>query len=277
MQGDKVCFNGIIGVFGEFPSDVEALFSSNYIYQQIHTLGHRPLHLAAHLEIAERSYQKLYGGDPALNEETVYGEIEETLAANRYPHISNLVTLYLFPPAKPEGTPVRLVVCTEPMLYKGYVLWHTRPRAVLRAYDYLGAGHSTALARISHRHVANDVRNEGFDVAVRSLQGWLMDAEGWPLFAVRNGRAFTTPLSAGATDSVPRRIGYRLCEMAGVECEGEEVAAAELSLYDELFYVTPQGIVSLLSCNEHLLYNLATLRIAAVMERMDLAEYDTLL
>ena len=257
--------------------DMERFFTSNYIYQPIHTLEHRPLHLGAHLEIAGRSYRELYGSDPTLEEEEVRNEIEKMLEEKRYPRISNLVTLYLFPPAKPWEAPVRLITCVESMLYKGYVLWHTRPQAVIRAYDYPDGGHPTALARISHRHVSYRARCEGFEVAVRSSGGLLMDAEGWPLFAVRDGRVFITPLSAGATDSVPRRIGYRLCELAGVECTGQDIAEVELSHYEELFYLTPQGIVSLLSCGKHLLYNLVTLRLAAAMERIEQVEYNGLI
>lgn len=267
MRGDRVCIDGTLRERNGTEFDADRLLSSGYLYQRIHTLAHRPLHLAAHTQRLTESYRALYGTVPAADEETLRREIALTLEENRYPAVSNLMTLYLFPPR--DGRPgSRMVSCTETLVYPGYTLWHSRLKAVTLPYDYPFPEHETALSRIAHTFAGEYARRTGYDLALtENGQGVVTGAGENPLFAVCGDTVLTTPVESGAAESVLRRLGLELCREAGVSVREETLTVETLRRCDELFCLTPQGVVSLLEWDGRMGFNITAEKLGALLER----------
>lgn len=253
MKGDLVCLDGRITEFGKAVPDPDALLSANFIYQKIHVLGRTTLHAAWHAEIAEVSYGALYGreaaGSPealrpgAVSAEVLEQEVRALLDANRYPQASTLVTLYLIP--SESGEPQRLLSCERQLLYKGYAMWHTGLRCAVVPYEYPFAPHKTAVSLAAHTYAAGYARRKGFDAAVAENGAGVLTGLGEsPLFAGVRNTVVTTPIDDGAADSVERRFGIAVCEDMGLAVAEHPLESAHLGEFEELFAVTPQGIVS---------------------------------
>jgi branched-subunit amino acid aminotransferase/4-amino-4-deoxychorismate lyase len=82
------------------------------------------------------------------------------------------------------------------------------------------------------------------------------------LFLVSAGEVFTTPLAAGATDSVMRRLVLAVCraeKIAVCECP---LTRGMLTHCEEAFTVSVQGIVSLLGYGDYRYFNLMAVKLA---------------
>lgn len=268
MKGDLVCIDGRPVRWGDPAFDAERLPGGDFIYQKIHTIAHKPLQWEMHMEILETSWQTLYRGQTGITREILHREIAALLDANRYPQGGNLVTLCLFPPSDGEGDPLRLLFCEKQLLYKGYTLWHDALRAILTPYEYPFAQHKTAVSLAAHNYAEGYARRRGADAAIaENYRGIVTGVGENPLFAVRGGEAHTTPIEDGVAESVERRLGLAACESAGLVMLQQPVESAQLREFDELFTVTPQGLVSIGRYAGRLFPNSAAKHIAACMER----------
>ena len=267
MQGDRICIDGVLRAEDELRFDPDRVLSQGYLYQRIHTFEHRPLHIATHLRLIQKSYRILYGIELALDEETLRQEIALTLRENRYPEVSNLVTLYLFAPReKRPGS--RMISCTETFVYPGYTLWHSRLRACTLPYDYPFPEHETALSRIAHTFAQGYALRTGCDLALTENGSGVVTGAGEnPLFAVFDNRVLTTSIENGAAESLWRHLGIRLCQEAALEVEESALTEEMLKRCDELFCMTPQGVVSLKEWNGRLGFNIVAEKTGAILDR----------
>ena len=264
MSGDKICVNGTLVEPANVGQSIDALLSGNFIYQKIHTLGHKVLYRDLHIEIADASYTALYGRDAALSQEMLDRDIALLLRENRYPTGSNLVVLYLLPPKDEGEPPIRLLSCEEQMLYKGYVLWHKSFDTLITPYEYPFPLHSTAVSLACHTYAQRYARRKGMDAAVTENYSGILTGMGeHPLFALRGNEVCTTAIDSGAADSVERRIGIAACEAAGLLVLEQPIEKAQVKAFDEMFAVTPQGIISLRSCAGRTFPNTMARNIAA--------------
>lgn len=267
MRGERVCIDGILRPWDETGFDPDSLLARGYLYQRIHTLEHRPLHTAAHTELLRNSYRTLYGITPDLDEEMLRREIALTLRENRYPAVSNLVTLYLFPPHDGEAGP-RMISGTKTLVYSGYTLWHSRLKAVTLPYDYPFPEHETALSRIAHTFATEYAHRTGADIPLtENREGVITGAGENPLFAVCDDSAVITPVTNGAAESVLRRLGIVLCREAGLTVQESDLTGDLLRRCDELFCLTPQGVVSLSEWDGRRGFNIAAEKIGILLER----------
>ena len=267
MRGDLVCIDGVLHPWDETRFDPDSLLARGYLYQRIHTLEHRPLHIAAHTELIRNSYQALYGLTPDLDEEMLRRETTLTLKENHYPEVSNLITLYLFPPRNGKPGP-RMISGTKTLVYPGYTLWHSRLKAITLPYDYPFPEHETALSRITHTFATEYAVRTGAEVALtENREGIVTGAGENPLFAVCDNTVIITPVESGAAESVLRRLGIVLCRETGLTVQEMAITGDLLRRCDELFSLTPQGVVSLSEWNGRRGFNIAAEKIGMLLER----------
>ena len=273
MKGDLICVNG--EVTREESLGVDALLGCNFVYQKIHTLEHRPLHVDLHLRLIETSYRTLYGSKSGLARPILEEEIARLLDTNRYPTGSNLVILYLFPNA--EGMPQRLLSCQKQLLYKGYTLWHKNLKATIVPYEYPYPAHQTAVSLTANNYAQRYALRQGFDAALTENYAGILTGMGeYPLFEVHGREILTTPLENGVADSVERRLGIWACRHAGWALAEQPIESRQIGTFDELFAVVPQGVVSIRTCAGRLFPNTAARSIAEQMASLHLEKEDLL-
>lgn len=272
MKGDAVSYDGKLVRWGSAGApDAELLPGSDFIYQRLHVLERNVLQADAHIEIAELSYNALYGGTTGLTPQALAAEAAALLEANRYIAASAAVTLYLMPDAAGGDLPHRLLVVSEQLLYRGYTLWHKQMRAIITPYEVPFTVHRTGTSLAAHRYAEGYARRKGADVTlVENFQGVLTGAGEYPLFAVAGNEVLTSPFDAGVPESVERRLGIEAAEKAGLILLEQPIERGRLDRFDELFYVTPQGIVSIGSVENRLHPNSMATRIATAMEHIRL-------
>ena len=210
-----------------------------YLYQTVHILGGRSLHLPAHLAVLDRWSRELFGRPAGLRQQPLARQIE-ALAAQTAPadcDLSQFVRIVV--PA--SGDPAFRLESAGISLYRGYDLRSLMPDAVTLQYDM-----PFPEAPTSAREAA--ARLHGASVAVRcDGDGIVRTADNAPLFAVRGKTAFVSPAEA----CVEQELGLRAVEAAGLELEERPVMRDELPRFDELFYVDHRGVTALAHCDGH--------------------------
>jgi hypothetical protein len=89
----------------------------HFIYQRLHTVGGKALHLAEHLAIAARAFDHIYGFRPEPDERAVATRIAETLrAAHIPPRIGATVMLRLAPQDNYEFFAKQIITDGDPQV-----------------------------------------------------------------------------------------------------------------------------------------------------------------
>ena len=249
---ELICINGRLLPIAESGPPILGQLTGNYVYQHIHTLDHRPLHIRAHLDIAGKALADLYGQKLPFTQDDLLLTLARLLAANRRSRHSHTVGLYLFPYESATGDqqdrPDYLIRCHRTLLYRGYTLWHTRMSATVATDEHTPPGYPTDAALMTARFCRQNARRHGFDLAIHENGAGIVTGMGdAPVFCVKDRTLYTTPLAAGAPDSVMRRL---ICA-AAVRChlEVREIAIRTewLGDCDEIFTADTQGLISIAS------------------------------
>ena len=262
---DTVCYNGAFVVPGERGFAPERLLSTNYVYQRMHAFDRRILFPDAHLEILGRAVERVCGVPFVLPESTLRQAVGALLDANRYPHGSSRITLRVFPHGLESDAeePSWLLETAAPLYYPRYVLWHKRPLLDVFPCDCAWPGYPTSVSLLSAAFGRDAAARAGAELAVlENRDGTLTHVDDEPLFLVSAGVMFTTPLAAGATDSVMRRLVLAVCraeKIAVCECP---LTRGMLTHCEEAFTVSVQGIVSLLGYGDYRYFNLMAVKLA---------------
>jgi branched-chain amino acid aminotransferase len=83
-----------------------------------------------------------------------------------------------------------------------------------------------------------EARRAGYDEAIMlSADGYIADGPGETIFAVKNGRIFTPPLSMSILPGVTRDSIFRIAEVLGYPVEERLLIRTDLYLADEVFMV----------------------------------------
>ena len=159
--------------------------------------------------------------------------------------------------------PSWLLETAAPLYYPRYVLWHKRPLLDVFPCDCAWPGYPTSVSLLSAAFGRDAAARAGAELAVlENRDGTLTHVDDEPLFLVSAGEVFTTPLAAGATDSVMRRLVLAVCraeKIAVCECP---LTRGMLTHCEEAFTVSVQGIVSLLGYGDYRYFNLMAVKLA---------------
>lgn len=217
-----------------------------YLYQTVHILGGRSLHLPAHLAVLDRWSRELFGRPAGLRQQPLARQIE-ALAAQTAPadcDLSQFVRIVV--PA--SGDPAFRLESAGISLYRGYDLRSLMPDAVTLQYDMPFPEAPTS----AREAAAGLARQQAVCTAHRSpcaatATASSRTADNAPLFAVPGKTAFVSPAEA----CVEQELGLRAVEAAGLELEERPVMRDELPRFDELFYVDHRGVTALAHCDGH--------------------------
>lgn len=221
---------------------------AGYVRQDMRVRDHRPLHVAAHIALLCRAFERVYGKRVVLSPAMVAAWCAELLTRNRYPSSGSCRITALLIPTK-RGADL-VLAGGEILLDEGYSVRPVRPSASVDCYE-LGFGElptsaafeaaEAALLRARNRNLA-----QGSHVVLRTDdEGVVLSAGTAPLFAVEGRTIVTTPLVYGAPDSVERQLAIDAIARAEITLREDAVAADALDRYDELFFADYRGLTSI--------------------------------
>lgn len=269
---DSLYYNGELIPTETWTIGPNRLLSENYVYQHLHTFAYRPLHLETHIEIFKKATRAVFGKEVTPDAKELSEAIEILLKADRYPAGSNQVTAYIFPQGlQGEGVPTLLLEATAQLFYPHYRLVYSRPMLDVFCAPHAWNGYPTAASRAASACARDAARRSGAEIAaLEQADGTLTHIDDEPLFLVFGKRVVTTPLSAGATDSVLRRLILATCELEEIPCMEIPIKKEMLLQCDEAFTASTQGIISLMGYKTHRYFNLVTRKVAARLNDIDL-------
>ena len=233
----------------------DSLLGCNKVYSIINTLGHKPLHLSIKLRYALDSFEALYGIRPTLTVKEVAAEIYSLLHFGLYPEGGNTVILTLEPTK--DGGCSRQIFHRAITPYEGYGLLSIRPRATIANYEIPFERHQTSISLSAAQFTTHYAGRTQQATALRaSRAGVLLSSEDSPLVAVQGFRLLTAPIAEGGRSSAEREILFRLARLAGLEIVEESPLVEDIETYNEIFVMTPVGILSVYSVGEFTLENI---------------------
>lgn len=221
---------------------------AGYVRQDMRVRDHRPLHIAAHIALLSRAFERVFGQRVVLSPAMVAAWCTDMLSRNRYPSKGSCRVTALLIPAE-RGADL-VLVGGEILLDEGYSVRPVRPSASVDCYE-LGFGElptsaafeaaEAALLRARNRNLA-----QGSHVVLRTDdEGVILSAGTAPLFAVEGRTIVTTPLAYGAPDTIERQLAIDAIARSEITLREDVVAADALDRYDELFFADYRGLTSI--------------------------------
>ncbi len=276
MKGDSLSFNGMLLRQPKQLSNIDMLLGSNFIYARIHAIDYKGLFLRDIIEICEWSYRVLYGVSFGLDVRSISEEIEELLIENNYPMGSAVVMLYLFPNRIDVNTrkPIDksyILSCREQLLYTGFTNWHIGVVADILPYDIPFAYHQTSASLTAHKYAEDYVQRRGAHIVLReNVNNVVVSASEYPLFGVVGREVRIAPMSCGIPDSIERVVTINAAYRLGINVIEYPHTKDDIANYDELFYVTPQGVTSIIECEGKVYPNIIGRKVGDELHRISL-------
>ena len=252
----------------------------HFVYQRIHALKGKALHLADHLRIASRAYEHIYGVGPEIDERFLAAGIAEALRKHHSASRTGATLILSFAPHDDSSSPslrgaegdeaIQVFIEYErSLLEAGYSHSALRPKAWSYDYAIPFGGFPTGF-QLSARELFDTLAfsRHGATRSVRREGDRLISCGDSPLFGIRGRVLFTAPLTEGATDSVERSLvlGAAGGAKSRLTIREEPVLHPELRTFDELFFADAAGITSLSECDGARFMSLAAPRLAAAMK-----------
>ncbi|MEG2491634.1 MAG: branched-chain amino acid aminotransferase [Alistipes sp.] len=231
-----------------------------YLYQIIHTLGHKPYYLAEHVALLDTLSRKLFHSPYQVDLRKLSADISMLLQSEHYPmDLSAFVRLTLTPDGASHLT------AAGSSLYRGYALRSITPAAITLSYDIPLLDASTSAREAAADLARNQALCAGAKCAVRcTREGVVLTADDAPLFAIRGLTVFTSP----AENSVERNLALACIRAAGLEVSIQPVMREQIPLFDEFFYFDHQGITALSRCDGQPYMAVVVERIAKMLREL---------
>lgn len=233
-----------------------------FVYQNIHTLGHKARFVEQHIEYVKRAAEECFGADavPAISAIRLRKEIADLLAINKVsPNASTKVELRV----DTEGD--YSLHCGDATIYAGYSLRSIRPAAIC-VHSNMPMNNYPTSASIATRQMCDAVaRSRGYRVAViAESDGGVAIEPAMPVFIVKEYDVFTP---AGCA-SVEFSLAERAIRQAGYRLTQRRVLTADINDADEIFWVDWQGVTSALQIGQRPCMDIIANRVADIMEKI---------
>ncbi|MBR2420148.1 MAG: hypothetical protein IKB14_05470 [Rikenellaceae bacterium] len=244
---DYISINGALSVPTTSIDTFERL-RAGYVRQDMRVRDRRPLHVAAHLALLGRAFERVYGRRVVLSPAMVAAWCADLLARNRYPASGSCRVSALLIPTE-RGADL-VLVGGEILLDESYTIRPVRPSASVDCYN-VGFGELPTSAAFEAAETAlmrarNRLKVQGSHVVLRTDdEGVILSTGTAPLFAVVDHTIFTTPLVYGAPDTVERQLTLDAIVREGIDVREDIVSVGALDRYDELFYADYRGLTSI--------------------------------
>ncbi len=227
------------------------------IYQILHTLDSKVLHLDEHLKILFESYYELFGGYLKIDRRQLNSQIEAVMCAARCPStVSLFLSLRVGSDAKIE------VQVLSRSLYQGYSLRCLAPRVAPIEFAMPNIEIASSAREELIRFANSRAKAAGADLALRSYAGVVDLIEGAQIFGIIDSRAITAKESFAPEHALAKaklvELGYQLDERA--------IELSEVNLLDELFFVDHYGVTAIRSCATKSFMSITAAALAAAME-----------
>lgn len=236
-----------------------------YIFQNIHTLGGKPRHTAAHIDVLRTAARKLLGMELQLTANELQRRIVNLTEACVVPsRVSVRVIVRLYATGTIE------IACDEPSIYAGYVLRSLRPDAIcLNIAPPLPSMPTSAAEQT--RVLADAVaRSRGVHTAILTdATGYVVSESAQPIFIVDGYNTITPPVTA-AEESVERRLVREAVCKSGRPFVEQPISTADLATADEIFMADHRGITSIAHIGRKPYMSIITDTIASHIENITL-------
>ncbi len=242
---DAILSDGRLATAAELPDEP-------YVYQTLHTLGHKAWHTSEHLRLVNLYGEELFGHSVRLIPVRLQRLVSKLLDALRYPMaVSCFVELRLY------ASGLTCLLAGETGLAAGYLFRPVYPDAVTVSFY---------ARRIPCSATREAIRTADWTARAQKADAWVgigpngrvACCDGCLLFGVE-GR---TVLTSRIEDSVDytsaqhaiRSAGYRLCV--------GELTPDRLERFDEIFYIDHRGLTALHQLDGRLLMHIIAERVA---------------
>lgn len=231
-----------------------------YIYQRIHTLDHRPLHLAEHLTLLDRYSRALFKKQYSPDIKSITSEIDTILREGNYPiELSAFVTLRV----TADGTSSLEIIGGS--LYRGYALRSINPSAISLQYDLPHSDYPTSVRESAADWAQTQALLADAKCAIRyNSAGVVVGCDDAPLFAVKGAIVYTS----SAIESLERELAIDAIRIARLELREQTITIEQLPLFDELFYFDYRGITSIGHCDGRPYMSIIVERVARTLHKL---------
>lgn len=228
------------------------------LYQIIHTLDGRILHLEEHVKLLFEAYYEIFTSGAKLDLDAIRATITSICNRSRCP---KGVSLFVKIEISQSGE--LLIEECERSLYRGYTLRCVSPRAATIDFTAPYIEYPTS-ARESLIDLATlAARKKACDVALRCHNGEVDMIGGAQIFAVSQ-EGIVTAATSLSVEHRKAKAAARLSNMTIIE---RAISADEITSFDELFFVDHCGVTSVRSCDSHHLMSIVAVSLAAAMQR----------
>lgn len=230
-----------------------------YVYQDIHTLAHKPRHTAQHLRTIDHAAQKLFGIESRLSIRGVEYDIERLLDANHATHNTSVcVRLMLY-----ASGDYALQQC-KVSIYKGYVLRSLRYEATfvttpVPLSNYPSSAMVATRTLLQKMAQARDMHH----LIMTSPTAEVITECCEPLMIIKDrilyAPNFTTP-------SVEQQLIERSAAQLGLKVEHTTLTVQQVQSADEVFFTSWQGITAMAHINQRPYMTTVAEQLSAQME-----------
>lgn len=231
-----------------------------YVYQDIHTFGHKARFTKHHIHHLAEAARVLFGKDikSLCSTGSIEEDISRLLISNSASRHGSVKVELRFDAA--DNISLR---SEEPSIYAGYSLRSIRPTATFVHADISMAQYATSASK-AVRTLANAVaQGRGFRTAIITDHNGIIETEpAMPLFMVRGYSIF----SPAGYDSVEFSLTEKAIQRAGFKVVRQALTMADIRAADEIFMTDWQGITSILQIDEHPCMDIIANKVAAIME-----------
>lgn len=233
-----------------------------FVYQNIHTLGHKARFVEQHIEYVKCAAKECFGADavPAISAIRLRKEIADLLAINKVsPNASTKVELRV----DTEGN--YSLHCGDATIYAGYSLRSIRPAAICVHSNMPMNNYPTSASLATRQMCDATARSKGYRAAVIvESDGGVAIEPAMPVFIVKEYDVFTP---AGCA-SVEFSLAERAIRQAGYRLTQRRVLTADINDADEIFWVDWQGVTSALQIGQRPCMDIIANRVADIMEKI---------
>lgn len=257
LAGEHIIYNGELLNVQHLPWGEAS--EQAYVYQDIHTLAHKPRHTAQHLRTIDLAAQKLFNIEHRLSIRGVERDIERLLDANHATrNTSTCVRLML------QASGDYALQRREVSIYNGYVLRSLRYEATFVATSAPLCNYPTS-ALVSTRTLLQQMARarDMHYLIMTSPAAEIVSDCCEPLMIVKDRILYAPKF---ATPSVEQQLIEHAAATLGLKVEHATLTVKQVQAADEVFIVSWQGITAMAHINQRPYMTTVAEQLAAQME-----------
>ncbi|MBQ2373509.1 MAG: aminotransferase class IV [Alistipes sp.] len=233
--------------------------SETYVYQDIHTLSHKPRYTAQHLRIINHAADKLFGVHCNETINNIERHIEQLLAHNHTTRNTSVCVRF-----KLYASGDYSLQQQEVSIYSGYVMRSLRHEATFIASHAPLSKYPTS-AMVATRDLMQQIAQarELHSLIMSSPDGQIIIDATQPLMFIKNSILHTPTLTM---PSVEQQLIERSAMRLGLQIKHTDINIEHIKSADEVFSVNWQGITSMAHINQRPYMAVLAEKLASEME-----------